>query len=178
MNQADDILIRAATPADSARIHSMILSMAADMGMEDQIRSTAQDFLRYGFGDQPCFEALIAERAGQEVGLCLYFYTFSSWAGKRGVYVQDIYVDRKARGTGLGRRLLAETTRLAAAEGAVFMRLAVDKDNHSAREFYINAGMIHAERDCIYKAWNEAFDALQNLSGPASDVVGRKVKQP
>jgi len=170
----------------------MIRSLAAGMGMEDQVRSTPQDFLRYGFGDQPCFEALIAEQAGQAgqarqaVGLCLYFCTFSSWAGKRGVYVQDIYVDPTVRGTGLGRRLLAETARLAAAEGAAFMRLAVDKDNLSAREFYTNAGMIHAERDCIYKAWNEAFDALQNLSGPVSGavsgptsgVVGRKVKQP
>jgi len=42
------------------------------------------------------------------------------------------------------------------------MRLAVDKGNQSARDFYSNAGMVYAERDCIYKAWDEAFDALQD----------------
>ncbi len=157
----DTIEIRPAAASDAEAIHRMILALADGMGMADQIRSSPEDFRRHGFGDQPVFEALIAERDGVAMGLCLYFSSFSSWAGKRGVYVQDIYVDQAARGTGLGRRLLAETARRAVAQGAVFMRLAVDKDNRLAREFYAKAGMIHAERDCIYKAWNEAFAALQ-----------------
>jgi len=165
MIKPEEIVLRAATPADAASIHAMIVALASGMGMGEQVRSRPEDFLRYGFTDPRCFEALIAEQAGEPLGLCLFFYSFSSWAGQRGVYVQDIYVDQKARGTGLGRRLLAETARLAAEQGAVFMRLAVDKDNHAARSFYVTAGLIHAERDCIYKAWGQAFEALQENTG-------------
>jgi ribosomal protein S18 acetylase RimI-like enzyme len=161
MNEPD-IRIRAATAADAATIHRMIVALASGMGMAEQIRSRPEDILEHGFGERPIFEALIAERTGVAVGLCLYFSSFSSWNGKRGVYLQDIYVDPAARGTGLGKRLLAETARRAAAQGARFMRLAVDRDNHSARDFYSNAGMVYAGRDCIYKAWDEAFDALQD----------------
>ena len=165
MNQPQEIVIRAATAADAGSIHAMIVALASGMGMGEQVRSRPEDFLQYGFTDAPCFEALIAEQAGVALGLCLYFYSFSSWAGKRGVYVQDIYVDQRARGTGLGHRLLAETARLTAGQGAVFMRLAVDKDNHTARKFYANAGLIQAERDCIYKAWGQAFEDLQQTPG-------------
>jgi ribosomal protein S18 acetylase RimI-like enzyme len=157
-----DISIRAATAADAETIHRMIVALAAGMGMAGQVRSKPEDFLRHGFGAQPIFEALLAEREGVPLGLSLYFSSFSSWNGKRGVYLQDIYVDPAARGTGLGKRLLAETARRAAAQGACFMRLAVDKDNLGARDFYRNAGMVYAERDCIYKAWDEAFEALQD----------------
>lgn len=146
----------------------MIVALASGLGMGEQVRSRPEDFLQYGFAGPACFEALLAEQAGEPLGLCLYFYSFSSWAGKRGVYVQDIYVDPKARGTGLGRRLLAETARLAAKQGAVFMRLAVAKDNQTAKSFYANAGMIRAERDCIYKAWDQAFEALQQTPGHSS----------
>ncbi len=162
MSKFEDIMIRAATAADADSIHAMIVALASGMGMGEQVRSRPEDFLQYGFTDPRCFEALIAEKSGEALGLCLYFYSFSSWAGKRGVYVQDIYVNQKARGCGLGRRLLAETASLAAKQGAAFMRLAVDKDNHTARSFYANAGMVHAERDCIYKAWGQAYEALQS----------------
>lgn len=161
MNEPD-ISIRAATAADAATIHRMIVALASGMGMAEHIRSRPEDILEHGFGERPIFEALIAERTGVAVGLSLYFSSFSSWNGKRGVYLQDIYVDPAARGTGLGKRLLAETARRAASQGARFMRLAVDKGNQSARDFYSNAGMVYAERDCIYKAWDEAFDALQD----------------
>lgn len=163
MNAAD-ITIRPAIAADAPAIHAMIQSLATGLGMAGQVSSKPQDFLQHGFGESPAFEALIAEQDGQPRGLSLYFFSFSSWAGKRGVYLQDIFVDARARGTGLGKRLLAETARRAAQRGAEFMRLAVDQDNQAARDFYRNAGMIHAERDCIYKAWNEAFVALQELT--------------
>ena len=110
MNRAD-IHIRAATAADATSIHAMIKALAEGMGMGQQVSSSPDDFLQHGFAETRCFEALIAEHDGLPIGLCLYFFTFSSWAGKRGVYLQDIYVDAAARGTGLGRRLLAKPQR-------------------------------------------------------------------
>src|SRR5690606_12110781 len=108
-----EINIRVATAQDAIHIHTMIKALAEGLGMGEQVSSTPGDFLQHGFGDTPCFEALIAERDGLPIGLCLYFFTYSSWAGKRGVYLQDIYVDNSARGTGLGRQLLAETAKRA-----------------------------------------------------------------
>ena len=140
----------------------MVQQLAADIGMADRVTSRPEDFMRYGFGPEACFEALIAERDGEPLGLCLYFFSFSSWAGRRGVYVQDIFVSRDARGSGLGRRLLAETARRAAQQGAVFLRLAVDRENRPARQFYRLMGMEHADHDCIYKAWDESFEQLMN----------------
>jgi GNAT superfamily N-acetyltransferase len=158
------VLIRSAIAEDAGDIHRMVMALASDIGLEDQVKSRPEDFLKHGFGDTPCFNALLAEQDGEAVGLCLFFTSFSSWGGKRGVYVQDIYVDKSMRGTGLGQRLLAETARRAAEQGAVFMRLAVDRENQGARKFYAHLGMTHADHDCIYKAWDDAFVALQQGS--------------
>ena len=125
----DAINIRLATADDVEAIHAMILALAEGIDQAHMVRSTPEDFRRYGFGDTRCFEVLLAERGGESLGLCLYFFSFSSWFGKRGVYVEDIYVDPAARGTGLGKRLLAETASRAAEQGAAFMRLAVDREN-------------------------------------------------
>jgi GNAT superfamily N-acetyltransferase len=167
-----EIRIRPANAEDAENIHAMVFALAESTGMAGMVRSSPDDFRRYGFGEPKCFECLIAEQDGHPLGLCLYFFSFSSWFGKRGVYVQDIYVDSAARGTGLGKRLLAETARRAAEKGAAFMRLAVDKDNHKARAFYEHVGMVQADHDIIYKAWDEDFLALQKLAG--DPVTGEK----
>lgn len=106
------------------------------------------------------FEALIAEQAGEPVGFCLSFPSFSSWRGERGVYVQDLYVATEARGTGLGRRLLAETARRAREQGARYLRLSVASHNAPARAFYRRTGLAHADDECIYQAVGAAFDRL------------------
>lgn len=141
----------------------MIRTMAAEMGMAERIRSQAGDLLRYGFSDSRCFHGLIAELAGKPVGLCLFFYSFSTWMGRRGVYVQDLYVDRCQRGTGLGRRLIAETARRAGEQGAVYMRLSVDQGNVAARAFYSGIGMESAPHEYIFRAVGEGFEALKRL---------------
>jgi GNAT superfamily N-acetyltransferase len=160
-----EIRIRPAIADDAESIHAMVLALAESTGMAHLVRSTPDDFRRHGFGEPKCFECLIAEQEGKAMGLCLYFFSFSSWFGKRGVYVQDIFVDPAARGTGLGKRLLAETASRAAEQGAAFMRLAVDKDNRGARAFYEHVGMVHADHDFIYKAWDKDFEALRLLTG-------------
>jgi len=95
-----EITIRPATAEDAEVIHAMLRALAAGLGMADQISSTAEDIRLHGFGERPAFEALIAEQDGEPLGLSLYFSSFSSWNGKRGVYLQDIFVDQRARGTG------------------------------------------------------------------------------
>lgn len=163
--QAETVIIRAAQAEDATVIHAMILALAEDVGSEMRVESTADDFLRLGFSSPELFKALIAERGGEAVGLCLYFYSFSSWMGRRGVYVQDLYVAPGQRGTGLGRKLVAETARIAAEQGATYLRLSVDRSNVSAQSFYSGIGMQPAQNEMIFKVSGKDFQALINKGG-------------
>jgi ribosomal protein S18 acetylase RimI-like enzyme len=160
LSTADDTVIRLATADDAASIHSMIVELANATGLRQKVTSKPKNFLRHGAGDRPAFEAYIAERAGKALGLCLFFYSFSSWRGEPGVYVQDLYVSDDARGCGLGRRLIEQTVRLAKARGATYLRLSVARKNTAAQEFYRTIGMSESEDECIYQVAGPAFERL------------------
>jgi ribosomal protein S18 acetylase RimI-like enzyme len=162
---AEDIGIRLATADDASSIHRIIVELAKATGLRQQVTSKPEHFRRHGAGERPAFEAYIAERAGKAVGLCLFFYTFSSWRGELGVYVQDLYVSDEARGCGLGRRLIAETVRLGKARGATYLRLSVARENTAAQEFYRAIGMSRSEDECIYQASGTEFERLAGAAG-------------
>lgn len=152
--------IRLATEEDLGKVHAMIIGLAKATGRREKVTSKPEDFRRFGSRGQPAFQALIAELAGEPVGLSLFFYSFSSWRGELGVYVQDLYVSERVRGTGLGRKLLAETARLAKKRGATYLRLSVGKDNAAAQAFYRSIGLSASEEECIFQAIGPAFEAL------------------
>ncbi len=155
------IKLRVATIDDAETIHGMILAMATEMGSAAKVSSCADDFRRFGFTDSPSFHALIAERDGAAIGMCVYFFSFSTWRGTRGVYLQDIYIAKAERGGGLARRMIAETARQAGAQGAKYLRLSVDAQNTAARRFYEKIGLALSERERIYMAKDGAFEALK-----------------
>lgn len=103
---------------------------------------------------------MIAERHGEPIGLSLFFYNFSSWRGELGVYVQDLFVARGARGTGLGRKLIKETARVAHELGATHIRLSVETNNQEAMRFYAGIGLSLADDERIYVADGAAFAKL------------------
>lgn len=152
--------IRLATEADLDKVHAMIIGLAKATGLREKVTSKPDDFRRFGSRGQPAFQALIAELDGEPVGLSLFFYSFSSWRGELGVYVQDLYVSEKMRGSGLGRRLIAETARLARRRGATYLRLSVGRDNTAAQAFYRSIGLSASEEECIYQAIGPAFEKL------------------
>jgi len=160
-----EIGIRLATADDATGIHGMIVELARATGLRQKVTSRPEHFLRHGSGERPAFEAYIAECAGKALGLCLFFYSFSSWRGELGVYVQDLYVSEEARGSGLGRRLIAETVRLAKSRGATYLRLSVGRENTTAQEFYRAIGMSGSEDECIYQAEGEEFERLAGDAG-------------
>jgi len=157
-----DVVIRPATPEDAESLHALLLGLARATGLKEKIRSRPEDFRALGFREKPAFYALIAERAGKPVGLCLYFYNFSSWRGEMGLYVQDLYVADEARSSGVGRRLLAEAVRIARAQGATHLRLSVDRANLRAQRFYRRLGLKAQEHELIFQATGAAFERLGN----------------
>jgi ribosomal protein S18 acetylase RimI-like enzyme len=152
--------IRLAAAADVERIYAALLDLGEHVGQTHKIKSTPDDIRRYGFGPRPHFRVLIAEGNGIFAGMCLFFPSFSTWIGRPGVYIQDLIVDRDFRGQGVGERLVREVARTVRAEGAAYLRLAVDVENLSAQAFYDRLGMEWVKDDMIRAAYGEAFEAL------------------
>jgi len=110
------------------------------------------------------FTSLIAEVDDTFAGLALFFPIFSTWLGKPGVYVQDLYVDEAFRGRGIGEVLLRHVASWSMTRGGVYLRLAVDRDNVAAQRFYdrLGIGWIEADRD--HGAYGDAFARLARIN--------------
>jgi len=154
------VIIRSAEPADAEMMHEAILQLGRFTGLEGKIASTAEDFRRFGFGPDAAFSSLIAEVDGEFAGLCLFFPIFSTWLGRPGIYVQDLYVDERFRGRKVGERLLRVVANWSRERGGVYLRLAVDVDNVSAQGFYERLGVGWLDSDREHGAYGEAFLAL------------------
>ena len=160
-----EVVLRPATAADAGEIVRLLRGLTEHLGQPPVRGTTAADVLAYGFGERPAFEAILAVCAaggdGQAVGLALYFFTFSTWRGRPGVYVQDLFVEPAERGRGLGRRLLAAVAAAGASRyGCDHLRLSVALANLDAQKFYHRLGMEPAEADVVYHLGDAAFDAL------------------
>ena len=155
--------IRRALEADAETLHALLAAMSDDLGHPESFFADAASLRRHGFGPKPLFRALIAEVAGQPLGMTLYFPEYSTLRGQAGVYVQDLYVARPARGSGLGRRLLAETARDARDWGAAYLRLSAHGTNANALAFYRRLGFLTDPEERILWVDGEAFDALEAM---------------
>lgn len=137
------ITYRRAEAADAALLHSLLQDMAAGEGGETL--GTPESLLRYGFGPEPRFRAILAHE-GQALGMAIFFPEYSSWRGEMGLYIQDLYLRPAARGKGLGRGLLAAAWAAAADWEPRFMTLMVQHKNAGAKGFYANLGFTLRDR--------------------------------
>jgi ribosomal protein S18 acetylase RimI-like enzyme len=157
---SSQLLIRPATASDVATIHASILALARFIGEERKVRSEPADLSTHMFGDDPAISGLVAEIAGEYAGMCLYFRSFSTWHGTKGVYVQDLWVEEQFRGASVGEALLQRCAALTRAGGGTYMRLAVDVRNLGAQKFYSRLGLVHYDDDQIRAAYDGTFQAL------------------
>jgi len=148
---AEQVSLRSAVADDAEIIYRMISALADYLHLEDHLESSQEDFRRHLSDASPAFHGLIAENDGEPVGLSLYFPSFSSWRGARGVYIQDLYVASEFRASGLGRRILVEVLRRShALWGAKYLRLAVGESNLDGQGFYERLGMGWASDERIF----------------------------
>ncbi|ANT51652.1 GNAT family N-acetyltransferase [Mesorhizobium amorphae] len=155
-----DTVIRPGRVDDVDTMHAALLRLGTHIGAHHEITSTPDDLRRYGFGEKPAFSALIAEVGGEFAGLCLHFPIFSTWMGRPGVYVQDLYVEHRFRGRRIGERLLRRVARDCRKEGGVYLRLSVDTDNETAKAFYERLGIAWSDYEQVQKIVGEAFFAF------------------
>ncbi len=153
------VSIRPATAADAATIVRMIRALADYEKLLDQVRIEEADVLRDGFGPRPCFECLLAEVAGAAVGFALYMTDYSTFAGRAGIFVEDLFVTEAARGQGVGRMLLARLAAIARERGAASLSLMV-LDWNPARAFYHRLGFDESRAWLPYRMTGAALDRL------------------
>lgn len=159
------IPIRLATRDDAEAIHATLLKLATHVGDSAKVKSTPDDIRRYGFGAEPAFHCLIAEADREVAGICLFFNSFSTWFGRPGIYIQDLFVDERFRGQRLGERLMQRAAAICRERGGTYIRLAVDHENPTAMAFYRRLGLVHRFDDFIYAAYGDVFDALAVTGG-------------
>ena len=133
------LAIRTATPADADLILRFITELAVYEKAEEQVVATAADLRRTIFADGSA-HALICSVDGEPAGFAVYFYNYSTWQGRKGLYLEDLYVTPAYRGAGAGKALLQHLARTAVAEGCGRFEWSVLDWNEPALKFYASIG--------------------------------------
>ena len=105
--------IRPATEKDSPVILSLIKELAKYERLSHEVIASEDDIRKFLFGEHPFAQALIGENEGNAVSFALFFYNFSTFLGKPGIYLEDLYVQPTHRGKGFGRKMMVHIARLA-----------------------------------------------------------------
>ena len=153
------ITIRPATAEDVPTLLALIRALARYEHAEDKVDADEATLLSEGFGPRPAFEAIIAYVDGKPAGFALFFHNFSTWVGRRGLYVEDLFVEEWARKQGLGLKLLAELARIAVSRGCRRLDLSVLKWN-PARAFYERIGLRHLDEWLPYRIEGDGLRSL------------------
>ena len=156
------LTIRRGTARDVPTILALIRGLARYERLATQMKATARNLRRDGFGRRRYFETLICRRGGEPIGFALYFFTYSTFMGKPTLYLEDLFVVPAARGEGAGRALLAALARVAVRRGCGRMEWAVLDWNRSAIRFYQRLGAQ------LRKEW-----ILTRVTGPALRRLAR-----
>ncbi len=156
--------IRPATSADVPTILSLIRDLAEYERAPDEVVATEQGLSEALFGEHPAAEVLLGEEGGEPVSFALFFHNFSTWLGRRGLYLEDLFVHPKKRGKGYGRALLVRLAQIAAERNCGRMEWAVLDWNEPAIEFYRKLGARPNEEWTIFRLTREG---IANLAGEA-----------
>ncbi|CAE6828444.1 GNAT family N-acetyltransferase [Paraburkholderia haematera] len=132
--------IRAATPEDTGAIFALTYDLAEFESLTHVFVATEDGLRDALFGARPAIEALVAENDGRIVGYALFFHNYSSFAGKRGLYLEDVYVQPSQRGSGLGAAMLARLAALAVERQCGRFEWTVLDWNKRAISFYEKMG--------------------------------------
>lgn len=143
--------IRPATSADCEIIANLIRELAVYERLEHAAKATPADLRKHLFGPRPYAECLIAEADGEPVGFALYFYSFSTFRGQPGIYLEDLFVKPDHRGHGHGKALLRRLANIALERGCGRFEWAVLDWNEPSIGFYKSLGARPMEDWTIFR---------------------------
>ena len=159
---ADPITVRWAAPGDVPRISALISALAEYEQSADQVVATADDLGAALFASQPALFGHVADRGGDVIGFALWFISYSTWVGKHGIYLEDLYVVPEMRGRGAGKALLAELASICVQRGYGRLDWSVIDWNEPAISFYRSVG---AQARPEWHAYRLSGRALADLAG-------------
>ena len=155
----EKVTLRPAERDDAPVMLEMVMSLAEYQDEGIAVTATVEDFQRNGFGPDRQFECILAEQDGMPVGLAIFFPTYSTWDGNRGLYIQDLFVAESVRGRGVGISLVREIAEIAKKQGCGHLQLNVVHAN-PARNFYDRFGFVHVDDLLTYRLSGERFEQL------------------
>lgn len=166
------VTIRSATPADVGQILAFIRALAVYERAPDAVTATEEHLLQDGFGPRPFYRCLIAEHTGRSAGFAFYFFNYSTWKGRPGVYLEDLFVDPAFRGRGIGKALLQAVAADALAEGCERLQWEVLDWNTPAIDFYRAMGAEFLDEWRNVRLDGEALVRLARGTGAQTKIGG------
>ena len=163
MTDKAPVTVRVAMVDDVELLHRFSIDLATYEDEPDAVTATPQTLARDGFGKDPQFAALIAERGGKPVGFALYTFNYSVWTAARGIFIEDIWVVPEERRGGVARALMQALAQECVARGLRRIDLNV-LDWNPARGFYQRLGFKWIRNWLPYRLSGEALEKLAGLS--------------
>jgi GNAT superfamily N-acetyltransferase len=154
------VSVRPVRPADVPAVVGLVRELAEYERALHEVRLTAEQLTAALFGDSPALFGHVAERDGAVVGVALWFLNFSTWRGTHGVYLEDLYVQPAARGTGLGRELLRTLAAVCVERGYDRLEWSVLDWNTPSIEFYRAAGAVPLDDWTVFRLTDDALTSF------------------
>ncbi len=157
--------VRFATRVDLPQILAFIRALAAYERAPEAVTATEADLERDGFGPNPFYFCLIAEHDHRPAGFAFYFFNYSTWLGRPGLYLEDLFVEPELRGLGIGKALLERVAAIAVEKGCGRLQWAVLDWNTPAIEFYRAMGAEFLDEWRSVRVTGEALERLAGAKG-------------
>ena len=158
----DNFTIRPATVSDVPVILELIRALATYERAPDEVTATEKSLTEVLFGEKPAAEVLLAFENETAVGFAVFFHNFSTWLGRPGLYLEDLFVRPEDRGKGYGRALLIHLAKIARERGCGRMEWAVLDWNGSAIEFYRKLGAKPMDDWTVFRLTRDGIAKLAN----------------
>ncbi|MDC0201264.1 GNAT family N-acetyltransferase [Verrucomicrobia bacterium] len=162
MSKVSNLTIRKAIKSDSDKIHQLLMDLAAFEKIEHTVEATNESTQLALFGESPSAEAIVAELDNQIVGAAVFFHNYSTFIGKEGLYLEDIYVRPEYRGQKIGRKILFHLAKIAEQRKCGRMEWTVLDWNTRAIDFYKEMGAEILEEWKIVRLCSEGIEKLSN----------------
>lgn len=160
MTTPQDFEIRPATASDAPVILSFIKKLAVYEKLANEVTVTEEGLRETLFGQRRYAEVIIGYHRGEPAGFALFFHNYSTFLGKPGIYLEDLYVDQKHRGKGFGKALLVHLARLAKERNCGRLEWSVLDWNEPAINFYKALGARPMDDWTVFRLTGEALDKL------------------
>jgi GNAT superfamily N-acetyltransferase len=162
-----EFAIRPARVEDVPVILELIRDLATYERAPNEVTATEEQLVDVLFGERPAAEVLLAFEEKSPVGFAVFFYNFSTWLGRPGLYLEDLFVEPEKRGKGYGRALLVELARIARDRGCGRMEWAVLDWNEPAIKFYRALGAKPMDEWTVFRLTRDGIAKLANAADMA-----------